>query len=162
MRLTILTLIAISLYCTGCYQSYYISNDLPTERLEFGIGESDTYIEHYALLKSGQLLKQAVNQDTFFQVRILDRATVKSIFYQRDSIRLLSYDHYLPGTNYRFINQIDPQTEHNIAWADGDERTPEAISYFYELLLNSTKEEPKEELGKSKNEKVGKTESFGW
>lgn len=162
MRLTYLILIAISLFCTGCYQSFYTADTLPEERLEFGTGDDIAYVEHFILLKSGQILRQNIDQDTFFQVKMLDRAIVKSIFFQRDSIRLLSYDHYLPGTSYQFINQIDSRTEHNIAWMQGDERTPEAINYFYELLLDCTVEKTKENGKENKGKKSKEKDSFGW
>jgi hypothetical protein len=162
MRLIYLIACAITLVCTGCLQPYYTINELPEERLEFGIGANGETIEHYALLPSGQVLKQNADQDTFHQVKILDKPAVKTIFFQRDSIRLLSYDCYTPGSTYKFINQFNSSTEHNLAWGAPGKKVPESISYFYNLLLETTKEEKKGKNSNQDESKQEKTESFGW
>jgi hypothetical protein len=162
MRLSYLIVFALMLSFSACYQPYYTLSDLPEERIEFGTGVDGEPTECFTLLRSGQVLKQNINLDTFFQVKLLDRSEVRAIFYQRDSIRLLSYDLFDASSDYMFINQFEPRIEHNISWASTGNKAPESIEYFFDLLIEATRIDAKGKKPLIKDEKGGKSESFGW
>lgn len=135
---TALLLIAC-IFLASCASNKYTSETLPTSYLTFGSGGGIAgLVTEYLLCENGQLFRKSPGKKDF-QVVKTKKSLGKSLYAQISQLPIKEIKHEKPGNRYFFISLLEETQAHNITWGDENPLKNEAVSKFYNELMELTK-----------------------
>ncbi len=127
---------------TQCKVVKYTPDKLPTKQILFGDGGGFAGIEtSFTLLENGQIFKQVGTENSYKELKAINRKEAKVFFEKVASLQLYKMDIEKPGNLYYFLQEVNETIDSRVTWGAGDYLPPQGIIAVYKDLHKLAKEQ---------------------
>ncbi|MEZ4824793.1 MAG: hypothetical protein R3C61_00650 [Bacteroidia bacterium] len=133
--------IMLMVFALACKSQDYNHENYPDARIVFGSGGGFTgMVSTYVLLEDGRIFDKAPTSESFSLLKKGKKSTAKALFLRIAEISQTNEPINIPGNIYYFIEWHSPEGEpYRLTWGDMRNPAPEAVTAFYQTLLDATK-----------------------
>jgi hypothetical protein len=129
----------IAIAASGCKARLADPATYEKTMLKFGSGGGFTgAVTEYCLLDNGQVFVKRSLEGAYEPVQTVSKKTARALMAQAAAPELAGLSFSRPGNMYSFIELPGGSGPNRIAWAQGDDKLPEAARSLYSALMALT------------------------
>jgi len=121
-------------------KDYLTPHEYDGKIIEFGSGGGFTgKVSHYTLMDNGQIFMNADKEGFVDAVTKIDKAEVKQVFDNYDSMNFIALKCNDPGNMYHFITMKHQDLTHKLMWGGNSLEIPKELEVFHAILMKKVK-----------------------